>query len=75
MVIDSQDHMYQRRIVFRIPRDLSKPIMFLVSHTYMRRHKHQHLLPSTLCLLPSVLCPLPSSSPSSSSSPPCPLSG
>jgi hypothetical protein len=32
MVIDSQDHMYQRRIVFRIPRDLSKPIMLLVSH-------------------------------------------
>jgi hypothetical protein len=35
LIIDSQSHKYQRRIVFRIPRDLSRQMMILVSCTHM----------------------------------------
>jgi hypothetical protein len=31
MVIDSQEHRYRRRIVLRIPRDLSRQMMILVA--------------------------------------------
>jgi hypothetical protein len=31
MVIDSQSHTYLRRIVFRVPRDLSRQMMLLVT--------------------------------------------
>jgi hypothetical protein len=37
LIIDSQSHKYQRRIVFRIPRDLSRQMMILVSCTHVPR--------------------------------------
>jgi hypothetical protein len=36
LIIDSQSHKYQRRLVFRIPRDLSRQLMILVKCTYVR---------------------------------------
>jgi hypothetical protein len=49
MVIDSQEHTHKRRIVFRIPRDLSRQMMILVmtnphinSDTHMHRNIHLH---------------------------------
>jgi hypothetical protein len=35
LIIDSQSHKYQRRIVFRIPRELSRQLMILVRCTHV----------------------------------------
>jgi hypothetical protein len=50
LIIDSQSHKYQRRIVFRIPRNLSRQIMILVSYTHARGRNHQCTQPTNLRL-------------------------
>jgi hypothetical protein len=44
LVIDSQSHTYLRRIVFRVPRDLSRKLMILVrcTHTHTETHTQRH---------------------------------
>jgi hypothetical protein len=41
LIIDSQSHKYQRRLVFRIPRDLSRQLMILVSCMHVHGRNYQ----------------------------------